>query len=64
MLMAKLIQNETNELNQPNNRNYQNNTFIGKKREFTQSNEEHFVLDKYIKKIRSIILILCVKYIA
>ena len=31
-------------------------TFIGKKREFTQSNEEHFVLDKYIKKIRSIIL--------
>ena len=53
---GKANTNETNELNHPNNRNYQNNTFIGKKREFTQSNEEHFVLDKYIKKIRSIIL--------
>ena len=53
---GKAYTKETNELNHPNNRNYQNNTFIGKKREFTQSNEEHFVLDKYIKKIRSIIL--------
>jgi len=49
--------NETSELNHSNNRNNQNNTFIGNKREFTESNEEeNFVLDKYIKKIRSIIL--------
>ena len=48
--------NETNISNNSNNNNNQNNTFISKKRKFTETNEEPFVLDKYIKKIRTMIL--------